>query len=198
MFNLTLTCKRATCLLCSPCIMLSSAEPYPMAWPWLWWTPFTQCSKSFTILPNIHPFLDTFTHRWQGQPRKATASLSGAVRDTSTLSQEKPGIELATSLPTLPPEPHTTLSMQWKKLLSPPSFSADPRLSLQQSIELLSPNVASVRDLYLHPDGVRDNVLYQRNWLLTSGVGPRIHKGIRSRDYTGTVAYRAGTLRWTV
>ena len=37
-------------------------------------------SKHFTILPNIHPFIHTFTHRRRSQPRKTTASSSGAVR----------------------------------------------------------------------------------------------------------------------
>ena len=110
----------------------------------------------------------------------------------------RPSNLTVTSQPALPPEPatlplmSTTLPIQGKMLLSPPSFNADLGLSLRQSIESLSPNVASVRDLYQHPDGVLDNVLYQRNWLLTSGVEPRIHKGIQSRDFTGTVAYHAG------
>ena len=53
----------------------------------------------FTVLPNIHSFRHTFTHRRWCQPRKASATPSGAVmvsdslRDTSTL---EPGIELAT------------------------------------------------------------------------------------------------------
>ena len=37
-------------------------------------------SKRFTMLPNIHPFINTFTHRRRSQPRRATASSSGAVR----------------------------------------------------------------------------------------------------------------------
>ena len=37
-------------------------------------------SKCFTILPKIHPFMHTFTHRRRSQPRKETASSSGAVR----------------------------------------------------------------------------------------------------------------------
>jgi hypothetical protein len=37
-------------------------------------------SKRFTILPNIHPFMHTFIQRRRCQPRRATASLSGAVR----------------------------------------------------------------------------------------------------------------------
>ena len=36
-------------------------------------------SKRFTILPNIHPFIHTFTHQRRCQPRRATASSSGAV-----------------------------------------------------------------------------------------------------------------------
>ena len=37
-------------------------------------------SKRCTILPHIHPFMHTFTHRRRCQPCKATASSSGAVR----------------------------------------------------------------------------------------------------------------------
>ena len=36
--------------------------------------------KRFTILPHIHPFIHTFTHRRRRQPCKATVSSSGAVR----------------------------------------------------------------------------------------------------------------------
>ena len=50
-------------------------------------------SKCFTILPNIHPFMHTFAHRWRGQQCEATASSLGAVRvsclslgDSSTVS----------------------------------------------------------------------------------------------------------------
>ena len=81
----------------------------------------------------------------------------------------RPSNLTVTSQPALPPEPatlplmSTTLPIQGKMLLSPPSFNADLGLSLRQSIESLSPNVASVRDLYQHPVGVLDNVLYQRN-----------------------------------
>ena len=38
-------------------------------------------SERFTILPHIHPFIDTCTHRRRCQTRKATASSSGAVRE---------------------------------------------------------------------------------------------------------------------
>ena len=37
-------------------------------------------SKHFSISPNIHPCVRTFTHRRRCQPYKATASLSGSVR----------------------------------------------------------------------------------------------------------------------
>ena len=37
-------------------------------------------SKLFTMLPYIHPFTHTLTHRRRCQPRRATASSSGAVR----------------------------------------------------------------------------------------------------------------------
>ena len=37
-------------------------------------------SKRCTTLPHIHPFMHTFTHRRRSQPRRATASSSGAVR----------------------------------------------------------------------------------------------------------------------
>ena len=36
--------------------------------------------KRFTVLTDIHPFTHTFTHRRRSQPRRATASWSGAVR----------------------------------------------------------------------------------------------------------------------
>jgi hypothetical protein len=65
-------------------------------------------------------FTHSCTHRRQSQPRKATASSSGAarvrgalLRDTSTLSQEELGIEPATSRlpanPHFPPEPQAQL-----------------------------------------------------------------------------------------
>ena len=32
-------------------------------------------SKRYTMLPNIHPFMHTFTHRRQSQPRRAASIL---------------------------------------------------------------------------------------------------------------------------
>ena len=70
-------------------------------------------SKHFAMLPNIHPFIHTFTHRRRSRPCKATASSPGAVRVrrlaqghlahsvrdwTSSLS--------VSSQPAPPPEPH--------------------------------------------------------------------------------------------
>ena len=37
-------------------------------------------SKRFTMLPHIHPFMHTHTHRRWRRPRKATDGSSGAVR----------------------------------------------------------------------------------------------------------------------
>ena len=50
-------------------------------------------SKHLTILPNIHPFMHTFTHRHRSQPSKVTASSSGAglLRVTSTLARRSRG-----------------------------------------------------------------------------------------------------------
>ena len=42
-------------------------------------TSVTQSALMFE-LPNIHPFMHTFTHRWRCQARRVTASSSGAVR----------------------------------------------------------------------------------------------------------------------
>ena len=60
-------------------------------------------SKRFTILPHIHPFMNTFTHRRRCQPCKASTNSSGAggVRclaqgHLDTRRQEEPGIEVAT------------------------------------------------------------------------------------------------------
>ena len=41
---------------------------------------FSNHSKRFTILPHIHPFTHTSTHRRRSRPRRATASSPGAVR----------------------------------------------------------------------------------------------------------------------
>ena len=65
-------------------------------------------SKRFTTLPNIHPFIHTFTHRRWSQPRKATASSSGAVRASCSTLRETGGRTSnlpATSQPSLPPKP---------------------------------------------------------------------------------------------
>ena len=56
-------------------------------------------SKHFTISPNIHPFMHTFTHRNRGsQPHRARASSSGTVR-VRCLAQghlDSPGMKPAT------------------------------------------------------------------------------------------------------
>ena len=44
-------------------------------------------SKALRILPDIHPFMDAFTHQRRCQPRKATASRSGAVKVRRRLAQ---------------------------------------------------------------------------------------------------------------
>ena len=73
-------------------------------------------SKCFTTLPLIHSFMHTFTHRRRSQPRRATASWSGAVR-VRRLAQghlhtqlggagDRTGDLPVTSRPALPPEPH--------------------------------------------------------------------------------------------
>jgi hypothetical protein len=73
-------------------------------------------SKRFTILPNIHPFTHTFTHRRRSLPRRATASSSGAVR-VRRLAQGHLDTQLGgagdrtsnlpvTGQPAVPPEPH--------------------------------------------------------------------------------------------
>ena len=41
--------------------------------------PTSDHSKRFTILPHIHPFMPTSTHLRRCQPRKETASSSGAA-----------------------------------------------------------------------------------------------------------------------
>ena len=56
-------------------------------------------SKCFTSLPDLHPFMNTFTHRPRCQPCEATASSSGAVR-VRRLDQGHP----RTGQPALPPE----------------------------------------------------------------------------------------------
>ena len=73
-------------------------------------------SKHFTILPNILPFMHTFTHRRRCQPRGATASRSGSVRVRASRSgtprhssEEEPGIEPATFRLPADPEQHAAL-----------------------------------------------------------------------------------------
>ena len=70
-------------------------------------------SKRFTILSNIHPFMHTFTHRQRRQPRKATASSSGAVKlrclaqghlDTLGGAGDRTSNLPVTNPPALPPE----------------------------------------------------------------------------------------------
>ena len=69
-------------------------------------------SKRFTVFPNIHPFIHTFTQRRRCQPRRATASRSGAVRvrDDSlrghllhTPAKEEPGNRTSNLLVTSQP-----------------------------------------------------------------------------------------------
>ena len=72
-------------------------------------------SKRFTLMPNIHPFMPTFTLRRRCEPRKRTASWSGAVRGRR-LAQGHLDAQLGgagvrtsnlpvTSRPAPPPEP---------------------------------------------------------------------------------------------
>ena len=53
------------------------------------WSSFIQrfYLKRFTALTDIHPFMHSFTQRCRSQPRRATASWSGAVR-VRRLAQE--------------------------------------------------------------------------------------------------------------
>ena len=82
--------------------------------------PTSGHSKYFTTLPNIHPFMHTFTQRWRCQPCKTTASSSGAVRvrrlaqghlDTLGGAGDRPSNHPTTSQPALPPEPHSAPCM---------------------------------------------------------------------------------------
>ena len=69
-------------------------------------------SKRFTILPNIHPSMHTFTHWRRRQTCRARASSSGAVRVRTPRRSASQGVRDQTSnLPVtsqlaLPPEPH--------------------------------------------------------------------------------------------
>ena len=73
-------------------------------------------SGTLQYCPHVHPFIRTVTHRRRCQPRRATASSSGAVR-VSCLAQGHLGTQLGrdgnrtsnllvTSQPALRPEPH--------------------------------------------------------------------------------------------
>ena len=85
-------------------------------------------SKRLTILPNIHLFMLTFTHRRRCQPRRATASSSGAVR-VRFLAQGHPDTRTSnlpvTCQPALPPEPHVARiqAIRWIFLISTNSHS---------------------------------------------------------------------------
>ena len=85
-------------------------------------------SKRLTILPNIHLFMLTFTHRRRCQPREATASSSGAVR-VRFLAQGHPDTRTSnlpvTCQPALPPEPHVARiqAIRWIFLISTNSDS---------------------------------------------------------------------------
>ena len=79
----------------------------------------TSVPQSLTIFPNIHLFMQRFTHRRLCQPRKVTASSSGAFRvkrlaqghlDTRIGEAGDRTVSLpVTSQPGLPPEPHAAL-----------------------------------------------------------------------------------------
>ena len=73
------------------------------------WTAFKQrfsnqwpLKAPLESLPDIHPFMHTFTHRQRCQPRRATASSSGAVRVRCLLQGHpdtpEPGIKPANPL----------------------------------------------------------------------------------------------------
>ena len=70
--------------------------------------------KRFTVFADIHPFMHTFTQRQRSQPRRATASWSGAIR-VRRLAQghhetrlggagDRTSNLVVTSQPALPPE----------------------------------------------------------------------------------------------
>ena len=64
--------------------------------------------KRFTIFPDIHPFMHTFTHRQRCQPCRATASSSGAVDLDTQLggAGDRTSNLAVTSKPARPPELH--------------------------------------------------------------------------------------------
>ena len=53
------------------------------------WSSFIQrfYPQRFTVLTDIHPFMHTFTNRRWSQPRRATASSSGAIVRVRRLAQ---------------------------------------------------------------------------------------------------------------
>ena len=73
-------------------------------------------SQCFTILPNIQPFMHTFTHRRRCQPCKATASSLRAVRvrcvaqgPVDTRAGDRTIKLPVTRRPALPPERHAVV-----------------------------------------------------------------------------------------
>ena len=73
---------------------------------------------SLTILPNIPPFMHTFTQRRRRPPQKATASSSGAVRvlclaqeHLDTQGGDRTSNLPVTSRPALPAETHAAHSI---------------------------------------------------------------------------------------
>ena len=84
-------------------------------------------SQCFTILPNIQPFMQTFTHQRRCQPCKATASLSGAIRvrylaQRHLDTRRRPGIELATfRLPANPLYLLSHMPPDYTSISEPPS-----------------------------------------------------------------------------
>ena len=96
-------------------------------------------SKRLTALPHIHPFMHTVTHRRRSQPRRATASWSGAVRvrrlaqghlDTLGEAGDRTSDLLVTSPPALPPDKFT---LMWAFI----SCRLECSLSGQQKLKLV-------------------------------------------------------------
>ena len=84
---------------------------------------WSKCSKNaypnkrFTVLTDIHPFMHTFTHRRRSQPRRATASSSGATR-VRRLAQGYHDTRLGgagdrTSNLAVTSQPSSTVTMAW-------------------------------------------------------------------------------------
>ena len=112
-------------------------------------------SKHFTILPHFHQFMDTFTHRRWSQ--LATASSSGAVRvrrlaqghlDALLGARDRTSnlLNLPTSRPTLPPEPHAARLWCWPL---PPLILHVPVLLYASSSKRFNPKPFLCPSIYL-------------------------------------------------